>query len=466
VVSLLQLLPPVVDQTLQRTPLTALSAIVFALVGLGALYVTLRRPPLALGLLAFAIPFAFYRDIGSVTTLTAEKMIVLGVAIGLLIKGAPLAPKSPAVRRILLAGLLVLAAIALSATHATFITPVVRETLKQLEYLLIFWCGANLALMYKESGTWFEAGVVGASLLVVGVAAAQAIFGGAPSGIIVNNHALPRVAGTLEGPNQLAGFLEVGLPVLFLSPLLMQDRLRVVRWIAIALAVAVMILTQSRAGMAIALLVYAALWLIDRRAARATLAPFAIGALAGLGVALWWYWGVAHDIASALLRLVLYMWPQDPGGVGTRNELWQAAITLFQRQPVFGVGAGNFELLLPTVGLNGVQTHANSLWLQTLAEQGVVGLAAFVAFTIVALREWVIGMSQSWLARAALLATAGLLLHQVFDYLFFFPKVGLLWWLLLGVAAAHVTALQSQTAPAHRPAPQTQALEKQADPVA
>ncbi len=465
-VSIAFLQPLVVDQTLQRTPLTVLSALAFACVLAAALVITLRRPPLALGLLALAIPFAFYRDIGSVTTLTLEKMVVLGVAAGLLLKGAPLVPKSPAARRILLVGLLVLGTAALSVTHATHLAPVVREVLKQLEYLLIFWCGANLALMFEGSFTWFEAGVVAATLLVIAVAASQALFGGAPSGIMVNNHALPRVAGTLEGPNQLAGYLEVAMPVLFLSPLLLADRLRVVRWLSVALAMAVMILTQSRAGMAIAVLSYGALWLLDRRTARITLAPFLVGAGLGLSIALLWYWLIAHDIASALWRLVLYVWPQDPGGVGTRAELWQAAWALFQRQPVFGVGAGNFELLLPTVGLAGVETHANSLWLQTLAEQGVVGVVALVVFTLVVLREWIGGLAQTWLARAALLATAGLLLHQVFDYLFFFPKVGLLWWLLLGVAASAVTATQAAAGKAPVRAPQTPALEKQADPVA
>jgi O-antigen ligase len=459
------LLPAVVDQTLQRTPITALSVAAFALVAIVALVVTLRRPPLALGLLALAIPFAFYRDIGTVTTLTLEKMVLLGVTIGLLVNGAPLAPKSAAVRRILIAGAVVLVATLLSMVHATYVTPVIRETLKQFEYLLIFWCGANLVLMYKESATWFEVGVVSASMVVVGVALAQALFGGAPSGILVNGVALPRVAGTLEGPNQLAGYLEVALPVLFLSPLLMQDRLRVVRWLCVALSVAVMVLTQSRAGMCIAVLSYAALWLLDRPTARLTLAPFVVGAIAGIGVALTWYWAVAHDLASALLRLVLIVWPQDPGGVGTRDELWQAAIALFQRQPLLGVGAGNFELLLNTVGLTGVQTHANSLWLQTLAEQGLVGLIALLTFVVVSLREWILGLGQSWLARAALLATGGLLLHQVFDYLLFFPKVGLLWWLLLGVAAASVTATQAAAAPARGLTHQS-ALEKQADPVA
>lgn len=456
-------LPPVVDQVIHKTPLTPLSAAAFAALLLVALIVTLRRPPWAMALLAFAVPFAFYRDVMG-TTLTLEKVIVIGVAMGLVLRGAPLIPAGTSARRILFAGLLVLAAIALSGIDATYGWPVLREALKQVEYLLMFWCAASLLIEYADNTRWLEGGIAAATLIVALDAISQALVGGAPSGVMVDHHPLPRVAGPLEGPNQLAGYLETALPLLILSPLLLGRRVSALRSLAIAATMMALVLSQSRSGIAVAILGFVIVWFIDRAAARQALWPFLVGTAAGLAIAVGWYWGATHDLRNILTYLFRLVLPQNPGGVGTRNELWEAALVLFAQHPVFGVGAGNFELLLSKVGLAGVQTHANSLWLQTLAEQGVVGIAALLALAAVVARELIVNVQRSWLVQVALVATVCLLLHQIFDDLFFYPKIGLLWWLLLG-AAAGAAAFVPAAVPA-RPAVSAAELREHPTPVA
>ncbi len=80
------------------------------------------------------------------------------------------------------------------------------------------------------------------------------------------------------------------------------------------------------------------------------------------------------------------------------------------------------------------------------------------------LRECGLGLAQSWIARAALIATICLLLHQVFDDLFFFPKVGLLWWLLIGATAGDLAGARVEArAPA---APASAELRETATPIA
>ncbi|HZV78124.1 MAG TPA: O-antigen ligase family protein [Candidatus Binatus sp.] len=459
------LLPPVVDQSIHQTPLTAISAIVFALIGVCALWLGARRPQWAAALIAFAIPFAFYRDFMG-TTITLEKVVIIGVAIGLVVRGAPLVPAGAGARRIMIAALAVLGAIAVSGIGATYGGPVVREALKQVEYIVMFWCAASLIVEQRDDSRWLEAGLISSVFVVAVDAIAQGLVGGAPSGVWINGHRLPRVAGPLEGPNQLAGFLEISLPVLFMSPLLLGDRLRVMRWIALFAVALAIPMTLSRSGVAFALVAFVLIWFVDRKAARASWLPFAAGTVAGFAIAFQWYWGATHSFALLGDIFRLSEVPlQDPGGVGTRNELWNAALTMFAAHPLFGVGAGNFEHLLGTVGLATVQTHANSLWLQTLAEQGLIGFVALLALYIVVLRECSIGLASSWLARAALLATVCMLLHQVVDDLFFFPKVGLLWWLLVGAAAGDLAGARAP-APAPAAASPSAELRETATPIA
>ena len=127
------------------------------------------------------------------------------------------------------------------------------------------------------------------------------------------------------------------------------------------------------------------------------------------------------------------------GGVGNRSELWAAAIRMWLRHPVLGVGAGNFELELPFYGVLGVRTHANSWYLQSLAEGGTLLFAATLAILAAVVAAFARTVRRSPWILGALAATLALSLHQTVDYLVFFPKIGGTWWVLLGIAAAALT---------------------------
>jgi O-antigen ligase len=130
------------------------------------------------------------------------------------------------------------------------------------------------------------------------------------------------------------------------------------------------------------------------------------------------------------------------GGVGNRSELWHAAWRMWLAHPVLGVGAGNFELLLPAYGVFGVRTHANSWYLQSLAEGGIALFAATIALLVAVIAGLAgahplrrLRAASPWVV-AGVGATLALTVHQTVDYLVFYPKVGGAWWLLLGIAAA------------------------------
>ena len=389
-----------------------LSAAIFLAVGIAAGIVTARRPAWGVALLIVVDPFALYRYVGP-TTLTLPKVALIGFIAGLFVRGVPFAPLMDRTARPLLAGALaILAANALSALQADFLAPVVRETLKALEYLVVF-AGALVAFSADpdERPIWLA---VCASTLAVVLLAIPQEFWGAPSVVAVGGHVVPRIAGPLEGPNQLAGYLGLAIPVLLAGALRLQP-LATVALIAAALGD---VLTFSRAGIiSLVPAVLVVIWFLRRRAFIAT----AVSLTALLATAL----------AARGIREI-----DVPSGLGTRSQLWHGALALWRMHPWLGVGAGNFELELPRVGLGNVHTHANSLYLQSLVEGGIPMLVATLWTVFASIATFVRRAAADPLIAGILGASVGLAVHQILDDLVFFPKVGFAWWLLLGIAAA------------------------------
>ncbi len=64
-----------------------------------------------------------------------------------------------------------------------------------------------------------------------------------------------------------------------------------------------------------------------------------------------------------------------------RYQFWGEAIDAFESRPIYGIGAGNYQLWWNShAPINVVTLDAHSLYLQTLAELGVVGLLLLLAF--------------------------------------------------------------------------------------
>ncbi len=135
-----------------------------------------------------------------------------------------------------------------------------------------------------------------------------------------------------------------------------------------------------------------------------------------------------------------------------RPELWRAAVELWRRHPVLGVGLDNFRRRYPEViapatpgrRYRELRLHANNLYLETLAGLGLVGLLA-LAYLGVAL----VGVLRARLAAGDLLAVAAAVgagtyfVHGLLDYFFTFtPTLGL-WWILLALARDRPEPLRS-----------------------
>jgi O-antigen ligase len=410
-------------------PLGPLHALFFLGIAIAVGVLTFRRPALGIGALILCIPFAEARYIAG-TSVTIPKAAFVGFLIALILtrpKVAILAERP--VRILITAFCAVLAAIVLSVIHAAHPGPVAREFAKWLEYAVLF---VTIALAFAndpdDRPIWWS--LIGIALFESAYGFVQ-LFVGAPSGVTVRNHILPRIAASLEGPNQFAGWLNLIVPILFARMLVHRDA-----WLVAAttLASIATLLTLSRSGIVAGLIGFALVIIVTRPPKRIGVRLATTGAvIAAIVVGI----GLLIGIEARFFSLAEV---SQPDHLGTRSILWSSAIELWKTSPLTGIGAGNYELDLGMVGHPDVQTHANSIYLQFLAETGLVGLAAVLFLICGSVATLARSYSRRPIVIGAFAATTAIALHQIFDYLWFFPKVGAFWCLLLGIGVVELIA--------------------------
>ena len=428
-------LRPVIDQAPHITPIDPLSIAVFVLFFIAALLLTRRRAAFGLAILIVTDPFAFYRDVAH-TTITLPKIALVAVVIGLIWNRA-----SPAlvwdwrIRPLLLAICAVALTTALSIAQADFIAPAIRETLKALQYVALF-VTAVVAYAHDPDRRLIRAALLATVGVVALLALSQELLG-APSGMWFNGHPIPRIAGPLEGPNQLSGYFGIALPLVLIFALIDADAPSL---LVLALVSCADVLTLSRAGVVSAAISIATVAFIARRAQwRPAFASMSAGITLGLAVDAAWSFITAHS-SGGIARFGSIAQVAHPGAVGTRSQLWHAAFSLWKQHPLFGIGAGNFELEIARVGPPNVRTHANNGYLQALTEGGLPLFLATLAATVISIRSFLGATLGTPFALGALAASIGLAFHEVFDFLVFYPKVGGWWWIVLGIGAAELVA--------------------------
>jgi putative inorganic carbon (hco3(-)) transporter len=124
--------------------------------------------------------------------------------------------------------------------------------------------------------------------------------------------------------------------------------------------------------------------------------------LAAIGVLV--FFGLAKKRSLLILALILFISWQTllPSSVverikmtrsgsgelessaAVRLDLWNHAVKLFEKNPIFGVGFGGFEFTVPK-GIELKDTH--NLYLKILSEQGIIGISLLLLIFAMALRS-------------------------------------------------------------------------------
>ncbi|MBA3748614.1 MAG: O-antigen ligase family protein, partial [Solirubrobacterales bacterium] len=227
--------------------------------------------------------------------------------------------------------------------------------------------------------------------------------------------------GRLEGGQGDPNFLAAGIvPAIILGlVLLVTTRRSWVRWgiaAACGLLALGLVASESRGGVVAAVLaMLAALVLFKRHRVHVLVAT-----CLALGIATAWF-AVAPQAWDRVSEF-------DNGGSG-RTELWTIAWRMFADHPVQGVGLFNYSVQAPDYAsapgslgrLDLIFDHAqvaHNVYLQALAETGVVGLGLFLAVAVLSMRAaWLAArrfralgdLSTEMLARGIIVATIGLM---------------------------------------------------------
>jgi O-antigen ligase len=129
----------------------------------------------------------------------------------------------------------------------------------------------------------------------------------------------------------------------------------------------------------------------------------------------------------------------------TRLAIWAGAGLLFAGNPVLGVGYGNFKTaLVSAIAVpDGLMLDAHNLYLELLAETGVVGFAAFAVLVITCLRQARRMLSETEemskiVGFGTIVAIAGVLVHGMVEYVFHnSPQCAAMFYLLPALLGAH-----------------------------
>jgi O-antigen ligase len=260
-------------------------------------------------------------------------------------------------------------------------------------------------------------------------------------GFVAGGEVVGRIYGSFGHPNFYGAFLAGLIPLAVV--VVFEARLsRPLRWLALtalALALPALVLSYAR-GAIIGLVAGAVIWL-------AVLRPrLAIAVVVATAIA-----AVAFAPASLKERF-------DPGASGSdvtlRSDIWSSALAIYAERPLLGTGLDNFPVAyqeLPSTTANAAQRrllhndmllvppHPQSIYLQALAEEGIVGLLVLLAFCgvviVVLFRTSRVGDPVGrGIGAATGVAFAGLLIHGFLEVPLL-SEASLPLFALIGVAA-------------------------------
>ncbi|MGH2365333.1 MAG: O-antigen ligase family protein [Chloroflexota bacterium] len=365
-----------------------------AVLGVIGLTAVIIRPEIGLYLLTLSVPYQNLRgaDPTTVQLSATEPLVALTLAAFFLHQ---LVLQRGSWRRgpLIVPLVIFLASVVLSVFKATDQLQSLKELVKWLELLAVYWMAINTLKKPRQVATLLTFAVL-AALSEAAIGALQVVLRKGPPEFLIGGFIM-RAYGTFGQPNPLAGYLNLTLPIVLAVGLFASSRrLRWACWLSAAAIGLVMVTTLSRGA-----------WL-----------GFAVS-LAVMGIAMnrrvrFWVWFGLLCAAFVLLAAVLGVIPFGLtarllaafglSGVSLDNvtaqnfsavqrlAFWQAGWNMFRGNIILGVGIGNYITAYPTYAAPGwsqVLGHAHDYYLNMAAECGLLGLSGYLVFLLSAFRH-------------------------------------------------------------------------------
>jgi O-antigen ligase len=294
--------------------------------------------------------------------------------------------------------------------------------------------------VYVLPRNWNDVVLVVTALVLAPLGAAvfalwQSFAGIGPAAFGIPGTSLTRAFGTIGQPNSFAGYLNMAWPLLVGLSIWSWTQRRWWRWwpmLALAMVWLALGLSFSRGGwlgaatgMLVMMWLQAGRWRMLAATIVLTVVVVLVGGWRLIPAPLGPRLGSASQIftAPALQRDEAQQRPDVYAAV-ERAAQFGAGWAMWQSAPMTGVGAGNYTAAYGDVAYNGwwiSRGHAHNAYMQIAAEQGVIGLLAYLWLGWVQWRRSRRIVRQDgglhWLGIAACGTLAAVAAHECFEYL-------------------------------------------------
>lgn len=240
-----------------------------------------------------------------------------------------------------------------------------------------------------------------------------------------------RVYSFFQNPNVYAYILVLFTPVMLTMAVTVKSwRRRALFAVTAAVSAAALIMTYSRGGwLAFAFGIFVLMLL---------LCPKWVPPLIIVGVL------ALPFLPSNITNRLLTIFTGSDSSISSRNYIYSAAVRLIQRNWLLGVGLGTNALKRGVVYYGVYQgsfpfVHCHNIFLEIWGESGIFGLLAFVGAVFTALRDGVRAKRRAstpllrGIAAGSVAGVAGSMVFGLTDYAWVYPRVMVLFWLLMGV---------------------------------